>query len=372
MKKVVLVYLIFFCYSISSLAQVTAESTLFQMEPDEKGEKRLNSCLIVGDTTFMNYSNSIRSFAISGSIIQPSNNSFVRIILEDKNGAEYIVLETCRLYNDVDTLVLHDYCEETKYLSDISPRLLRIHSQNSLVHISQIAILSSDDDKTKTKSEYLIKQKDLQATNKYKQAQFIANNININNKTHHRIWRAEATNISLSSWEDRKRILGINEKCQPNGFEYYSSGVFELGEANQLSEISTRDISSYVDSFDWRNRHGINWLTSVKHQSTGNSCWAFAAVGVTEALVNLYYNRKIDYDLSEQEVISCSGCGSNAMGGYAGSALSWGTFHGISEEASFPFSNSDEPCSNKGSYSEHITMNGTSVVTNHTINNMVL
>ncbi|MBR1428162.1 MAG: hypothetical protein IJ582_03915 [Prevotella sp.] len=130
-----------------------------------------------------------------------------------------------------------------------------------------------------------------------------------------------------------------------------------------------RNSSPYVESFDWRNRHGTNWITPVKHQSTGNSCWAFAAVGVTEALVNLYFNQEIDYDLSEQEVISCSGCGTNSSGGYEGSALNWISSHGISEENSFPFSNSDEPCSNKGGFSELITMSGTSSVHNHTINN---
>ena len=110
-------------------------------------------------------------------------------------------------------------------------------------------------------------------------------------------------------------------------------------------------------------------MTPVKDQGTGNGCWAFAAIGVTEALTNLYFNQKIDCNLSEQEVISCSGCGSNSLGGYEGEALNWISSHGISEESSFPFSNSDEQCSNKGSFSELITMSGTSSVNNHRLYN---
>ena len=215
--------------------------------------------------------------------------------------------------------------------------------------------------------ERIAKRKKQIIKKKLEQAQFIASLINENNCKNHKLWRAEATGISIMSWEEKKRVLGIDERCCPTGFEYYSSGIFEMGNSDNL--IRSSNTSPYVDSFDWRNRHGINWITSVKDQSTGGSCWAFAAVGVTEALVNLYYNKRLDYDLSEQEVVSCSGYGNNASGGSEGSALSWISTHGISEEASFPFSNSDEPCRNQGSFYELITMSGTSRVYDHSINN---
>lgn len=370
MKKSLFIILTSFCFYNNILAQVSAESSYFKLDSEKGGEieyillSRHHDC----DSIVLDSSRTIEGLALSGTIILPTPKSFVRVLLQDKNGKEYTVLETSRIYNDVDTMSLYDYCEETKYLPHINPCLLRIYMDNAIVELERVALQIS-----KKKSEVPYSEREYQnllKANRLKQIEFIANNINENNKRHHRLWRAEATEMSLLPWEDKKKILGMDGRCFPLGFEYYSTGIFEIGEVETgRTELMSTYNSSYVDSFDWRNRHGINWMTSVKHQSTGSSCWAFTAVGVTEALVNLYYNDKIDYDLSEQEVISCSGCGSNGGGGYEDSALTWISNHGVSEEISFPFSNSDEPCSNKQSFSESITMNGTSSVLDHTINN---
>jgi hypothetical protein len=368
MKRDFILYLIIIiCVSLNLDAQNTTESELFQLDLKEHNNTEIlvfprEYC----DTIVLDSSRIIEGLALTGMIIQPKHNSFVRIVLQDKEGKEYIVLETNKLYNDVDTLILNNYCEETKYLPDICPYLLRIYTNDAYLDIScmtiQIAPKGSNGN-----GERNAKRKRQINDNKLGQAQFIANLINENNCKHHKLWRAEVTEISIMSWEEKKRVLGIDERCCPTGFEYYSSGIFEIGNSDNL--IRSPNTSPYVDSFDWRNRHGINWITSVKDQSTGGSCWAFAAVGVTEALVNIYFNKKLDYDLSEQEVVSCSGCGNNASGGSEGSALGWISTHGISEEASFPFSNSDEPCSNQGAFCELITMSGTSRVYDHRINN---
>ena len=59
------------------------------------------------------------------------------------------------------------------------------------------------------------------------------------------------------------------------------------------------------EEFDWRDRLGQNWLTSVKNQGGCGSCWAFAAVGVSESIRNIYQNDPgIDLDLSEQYLVS--------------------------------------------------------------------
>ena len=77
----------------------------------------------------------------------------------------------------------------------------------------------------------------------------------------------------------------------------------------------------------------------------------------------------MDYDLSEQEVISCSNAGSNSSGGWEGQALSWIASHGVSEETAFPFSNSDEPCSNMSTFNEKITLDETDYIRNYQLNN---
>lgn len=370
MKRIVSLFLMPFFVCTSILAQVTAESEFFQMAIERDDDiETLTLSQTFCDSVVLDSSRTLEGLSLTGKIIQPEQNSFVRILLQDKKGEEYIVLETNKLYNDVDTIVLNNYCEDTKYLPDVNPCLLLIYKNNASVDISYATLRYMNETLTTKYGDRKVRQTELFNTNRFKQAQVIANNINENNIKHHRLWRAEVTDLSLLSWENRKNVLGIDGRCSPSGFEYYSSGIFELGESEKEQYVISSKSSPYVDSFDWRNRHGINWMTSVKHQQHGGGCWAFTAIGVTEALVNLYYNTKIDYDLSEQEVISCSGCGSNANGGWADLALDWISSHGVSEETAFPFSDSDEPCSNKGSYTELLKINGTSLVNSHTINN---
>ncbi len=366
MNRICLLLILSIRATFCTLAQSTTSSPLFQLTKDEGYEMRSivlpQSC----ESFSLDDVKSIAGLSLTGKIYLHSQKSFVRVILIDKDGNEYLALEMSRLFNDNDSLSLFNYCEETKTLPNICPSKLLFYSNDAVMDISSITIKVSHGDgkRNMTQAEY----KNVSEGQKRAQVGAIVNNINENNEKHNRLWRAEVTDLSLLRWEDKKKILGVDGECHPTGFEYYSSGIFEFGDAED-SQSMMQNSSPYVESFDWRNRHGIDWITPVKHQSTGNSCWAFAAVGVTEALVNLYFNQEIDYDLSEQEVISCSGCGTNSSGGYEDSALNWISSHGISEENSFPFSNSDEPCSNKGSFSELITMSGTSSVHNHTINN---
>ena len=366
MNKICFLLILSMSVTFSIFAQPTTSSPLFQLST-EKGYEMRNIALPQSCESFsLDDSKPIAGLSLTGQVVLPSQKSFARVILMDKDGNEYLVFEMSRLFNDKDSLSLINYCEETKILPNVCPSKLLLYSSEAFINIAYITLkVSREDVKPQMGREDY---REMSKQNKQEQVKLIVRNINENNKTHNRLWRAEVTDLSLLQWEDRKKILGIGGRCRPTGFEYYSSGIFELGEAED-DQTLLRSNSPYVESFDWRNRHGTNWMTPVKYQSTGNGCWSFAAVGVTEALVNLYFNQKIDYDLSEQEVISCSDCGTNSSGGYEGCALSWISSHGISEENSFPFSNSDEPCSNKGSFSELITMNSTSYVNNHTINN---
>ena len=127
MERDFILYLIIICVSLNLDAQITAESELFQLDLKEHNNTEIlvfprEYC----DTIMLDSSRIIEGLALTGMIIQPKHNSFVRIILQDKEGKEYIVLETNKLYNDVDTLILNNYCEESKYLPDICPDLLRI------------------------------------------------------------------------------------------------------------------------------------------------------------------------------------------------------------------------------------------------------
>ncbi|MCK5839800.1 MAG: PKD domain-containing protein, partial [Bacteroidales bacterium] len=128
----------------------------------------------------------------------------------------------------------------------------------------------------------------------------------------------------------------------PLGFEYYFGGVIKTE-----ASTSTRETSLMVDNWDWRERHGQNWVTPVTNQGGCGSCWAFAATGATEALVNLYFNQILNLDLAEQDVLSCSGAG-DCGGGYPYIALNYITSTGVVDEGAFPYTATDQNCSNKG------------------------
>lgn len=365
-RLIIIMTLLLSLFLNSKADEANRVTSLFSLSnTDGANEKSVGKLFSKDGVIVLDDKTEISGISVSGYIIQPESDSFVRIVLEDIRGKQYVVVESSRLYNDLDSVELSKYCEETRSLFSIVPKKLSIYTQNASIYISKLFIQSSAD----LKNKYPLSDKDANES-RLKQVKYKAEKINEYNQTHGKLWRASPTDISLLPWDLRKKVLGIDESSNTNGFEFYSSGIFEVGEPSQSQELRrTSTSTTVVDSFDWRNRHGINWMTSVKNQSPGNGCWAFTAVGITEALVNLYFNRKLDYDLSEQEVISCSSCGSNAGGGWPDSALSWISGHGVSEETSFPFTNTDEPCSNMGSFNESVKVGAVTYVSNYTTNN---
>jgi len=93
-------------------------------------------------------------------------------------------------------------------------------------------------------------------------------------------------------------------------------------------------------SFDWRSYNGKDWMTSVKNQGSCGACWAFSAVGTTEAVHNIAAsdpNR--DLDLSEEYLVAdCfPDAGGGCCGGYADLALEYIRDTGIPSEACLPY-----------------------------------
>ena len=335
-------------------------------------DRQFRSC----DSVTLNANAPVDGFAITGTVTQVHPGSFVRVLMEDSEGKEYLVMESCRMYNDVDTMLLQDYCEETMVLDGVVPSKLKVFVINATIDISKVTLRQSQ-------GRVAVQPQSAQATAllRNEQCRSVAERINAYNRAHNKLWRAAPTEVSMMPWESKKRVLGIDGDCFTYGFEYYYSGIIDIGDISEEAglESTPRTASPYIDHFDWRNRHGINWMTPVRDQSTGGGCWAFAAIGVTEALVNLYYNQKLDYDLSEQEVISCTekkyygsdttAYNTNAHGGQPYYALDHIIEYGVSEETAFPFSNSDEPCINKGSFDELVSLVSRHMVLNHNAHN---
>lgn len=97
-------------------------------------------------------------------------------------------------------------------------------------------------------------------------------------------------------------------------------------------------------SFDWRTYLGSDWMTSVKNQADCGACWAFSAVGVTEAVYNISEgDPNLDLNLAEEYLNS--DCDKEESGVDAGSccggshtkALNFIKNYGISDENCIPF-----------------------------------
>lgn len=107
-------------------------------------------------------------------------------------------------------------------------------------------------------------------------------------------------------------------------------------------------------SFDWRDYQGQNWLTPIKDQGNCGACWAFAAVGMTEAYHNITASDPdLDLDLAEQQPISCWGygdCGGGTMAVALGIQQA-----GIVDEDCVPYTASNSSCTMCSDWQSRLT-----------------
>ncbi len=281
----------------------------------------------------------VSGFAVSGDVrFDNEYDSYIRITVEDKNGLEYLVFESYPMLSGRSSFSIERMAYESILLDNVEPKHLNIWLHNAKIQLSSFHYLGS-----RRINKYGVELSRILTT----QAKEMANNLNINLKSKGKLWRAGKTDVSDLTYEEKKSMFGNPVPCM-YGFEFYVGGIFDIPNPERnVHQVASNTSSLCVEEWDWRDRHGKNWMTSVKNQAGCLSCWAFAAVGTLEAYINLYYNRLLDYDLSEQELISCSNAGSCASGGRAPLAIQHIEQHGIFEEECFPYVHSDVSCSNK-------------------------
>lgn len=281
---------------------------------------------------------SISGISVSGNIKLNSDSSLIRIVLVDIQYNEYLVFETYPLLTHTCTFSIENIGEETALLKNIVPLQLEIEVVDATLNLNEIQIFK------KTIAEI----SEAQHANRLKvQEKVKIDKINETIRSSGMKWLAGETSVSLLSYQEKKQLFG-GKIPNLQGFEYYVGGIFVLPGALTENSVNSGEkaASLYVSEFDWRNRHGQNWLTPIKNQGQCGSCWAFAAVGATELCVNLYFNRHLDLDLSEQELVSCSGAG-NCGGGISVYALDYIIRSGIVNETCLPYQAINCPCSNK-------------------------
>ena len=281
----------------------------------------------------------INGLSINGRITIQDDDYFVRFLLKDKKGNEYVVMESYKELNDDSSIDLKGYCEETALLSDVVPDSLKLIIHHATFQCDNIVLLYSDRSPSKDKDLLLAQAKEI----RIRQTEDKAERINRYNKSHKKLWFAGVTDLSTKDFATRMRQLGFRENQNTGGLEYYIGGIFEMGETLHRDTTS----SPYVNSFDWRDRHGKNWMTSVKNQYDSQYCAAFSSIGALEGLTNIYYNQDLHLDLSEQEAACC-----NAYDGV--DFFYWGmpidpvllyiTTHGVCDDQSYPYVNYPQSC----------------------------
>jgi hypothetical protein len=151
----------------------------------------------------------------------------------------------------------------------------------------------------------------------------------------------------------------INAAIQATGAkwtarEYPASEIRALGALEEHNVGAVADESFHTAlttlpaSFDWRNYNGGNYVTPVRNQGNCGSCWVFSTTAALEAKTLITYNWPgTNLDLSEQIVLSCSGGGNCANGGYASDAADYLVNYGTSLESCYPYTQADGTCSSR-------------------------
>ena len=99
------------------------------------------------------------------------------------------------------------------------------------------------------------------------------------------------------------------------------------------------------DSFDWRNRNGINYVSPIRNQGECGSCYAFASMAMMESRLRIVTNNTLQVVLSPQDVVGCSEYSQGCAGGFPYLiAGKYAQDFGAVEESCFPYIGMDSTC----------------------------
>lgn len=341
----------FFSPSRVILSLLFILSILYPVDAKSKSVKiatELNANTVV--YTF-DQGNQPKSIQASGLVVFPQNRGYVRILLVDHYGLEYLIYESIPLTATNGSESFVSKSEEVRDLSGINSSKIIVEINNAILKSLDLGI----SDQVKVESRAVL--------DNIRQNRIAL--INQNLATNNALWEAGDTPISSMSYEDKKNLFGgVLPDLQ--GFDYYVGGVFELGSESKSNVDIEED--HYVKTFDWRTRHGANnpsspyyngsngWMTPPKNQGVCGACWAFAGIGALEANANLFFNQFLNLDLSEQEIVSCAkvnGC----VGGQPSDVLRYIKNNGVIDEMTFSYQEENGVCASKPLVSnEHITI----------------
>ncbi len=300
------------------------------------------------DTTIYPFNGITLSYGlkIAGDVELNSDTSLVRAILITDAGNEFMVYESYTLIAPNTQLNFTGECDETCYLDGFNPAALRIEIINAEITIN---FLNNSLDVPQNAA---VQQHQEKRNCDFEKIEALTTNVadfGFN-------WTPGDNGVVEWYYAQKKQYWG--EKYNLLGYDYYTGGIYEAPGV----EYATVTYNWYVDLWDWRNRHGANnpsspywdyddqsysgWLTSPKDQGTTcGACSAFGTLGSIESTINLYYNNQLlDFDLSEQELISCIGNVTCEDGGHPNSIYPWIYTNGVVDEQCYPYLENNGNC----------------------------
>lgn len=311
----------------------------------------------------------VTGIGVSGNVCFTSEMGFVRFVVCDNYGDEYLVYESYRLFEQDSTFSFSQKCEESCFYYNYVPTEFKIYVKDAVVTVNSVDMSSTDYPDAENRRTFAARDADnlkLAAVQNY---------ISENGL----IWVADHTKLSDLSYSEKVMMLG--EGFETYGYEYYSMGVYSLFGPDHAGGIPHKT-GQYVANFDWRNRHGANnpnspyfdddledgtgWISPLTCQDgcwkdgiltcstrqeceemegeyrSVNTCWIFSATACVEAMANLYYNRHLDLDLAEQYI----SCEENSLmeGGQIPQALNHYKQEGVPYESEWPYIASLDSC----------------------------
>jgi C1A family cysteine protease len=144
-------------------------------------------------------------------------------------------------------------------------------------------------------------------------------------------WEAGLTpNMTDYTAEERKHLTGF---VLPKNWE----DEWNIHLPPQPTRMSPADLPP---TFNWADSGKV---TPVKNQGACGSCWDFAATAALEAIYKI--QRQVEYDLSEQQILSCVSGGWGCGGGWMDYAYEHFRDYGAILESGMPYQADDGvPC----------------------------
>ncbi len=138
-------------------------------------------------------------------------------------------------------------------------------------------------------------------------------------------------NIMLNyTREERQKLLGLK---LPDNWE-------EIWRANLRDDFVVKSRDELPARFNWEDSGKVS---AIKDQEGCGSCWIFSAIGAIESQFMVDFG--IEYDLSEQEVLSCYSYDWGCEGGWMTSVYFYVDAFGICDEDALPYYAYDRyPC----------------------------